>query len=135
MILVRVSKYFEKALKLLTGMEDSKKDIIKLKFAICLTKLISRNKGLSGNENSFSVVTSLRQLEASSGVSFPIIQLTSIADRDIQLTTAIKLIESLNIKPSEFFKMYDELTEDDLKNGRNEIESRKKIDHKKDQSN
>lgn len=113
-------------------MEQSKKDLIKLRFAICLTKLISKNKeGLSGNEDNVDVISSLRQLEASSGVSFPIIQLASIAKRDIQLSTAIRLIESLNIKPSDFFALYENLSDADLKNGLVEIEARKKNLNKK----
>lgn len=72
------------------------------------------------------MISSFRQLKASLGVSFPIIQLTSTANRDIQITTAIRLIESLNIKPSEFFTLYENLSEDDLKEGLKEIEKRRK---------
>lgn len=113
-------------------MEQSKKDLIKLRFAICLTKLISKNKQtLSGDEDDVDVVSSLRQLEASSGVSFPIIQLASIAKRDIQLSTAIRLIESLNIKPSEFFALFENINDIELKKGMAEIEKRKKkLDNK-----
>lgn len=108
-------------------MEESKKDIIKLKFAICLNRFISMNKEHHGSEkDNIDVISSFRQLEASSGVSFPIIQLTSVANRDIQLSTAIRLIESLNIKPSDFFTLYESLTEDDLKTGLKEIEKRKR---------
>ena len=108
-------------------MEENEKGLIKLKFAICMSKLISKNKGLSGTD----IVSSLRQLESSSGVSYPIIQLTSIAKRDIQLTTAIRLIESLNLKPSEFFLLYDNLTEEDLKTGLKEISRKKELQSKK----
>ncbi|HTN45860.1 MAG TPA: hypothetical protein VL098_05885 [Flavipsychrobacter sp.] len=107
-------------------MEESKKDIIKLKFAICLTRLISQNKGLSGSKNDIDIVSSLRQLEAASGVSYPIIQQTSVGKRDIHLSTALRLIESLNLKASDFFKLYENLTEQDLKEGAKEIEERNK---------
>lgn len=107
-------------------MEKNKKDLIKLKFAICLNKFLLENKKNNNENEIIDVISSLRQMEASSGVSFPIIQLTSIASRDIQITTAIRLIESLNIKLSEFFALYESLDENDLKKGKLEIEKRRK---------
>jgi len=124
MILDRVSKNILNILKLLLYMEERKKEIIRLKFAICLSRLLAKNKMLS--ESDISTISSLRQLEAASGVSYPIIQQTSIGRRDIHLSTALRLIESLNLKASEFFALYDSLTERDLKEGLKEIEARKK---------
>lgn len=107
-------------------MEERKKEIIRLKFAICLSRLLAKNKMLSEAESDINTISSLRQLEAASGVSYPIIQQTSVGKRDIHLSTALRLIESLNLKASEFFELYESLTERDLKEGLKEIEARKK---------
>ena len=112
-------------------MEESKKEVIRLRFAICLSRLIAKNKGLSGNGNDIDIISSLRQLEAASGVSYPIIQQTSVGKRDIHLSTALRLIESLNLKASDFFELYESLTEKDLKEGMKDIERRNKKQVKK----
>jgi len=103
------------------------KELIKLKFAICLNAFIERNKelGIKANDKK-SFINGLRKLEAASGVSFPIIQLASVANRDIQLTTTMRLIENLGIQSEEFFKMYDNLSEKEIRIGKERIQARKR---------
>lgn len=113
-------------------MESHDKILIRLKLAACLRAILAKNKAiaskneLSGIEN-VSLVDSIRQLEASSRLSYTIIQGVFSGDRDIQFSTLIGVIEDgFGISVSEFAAIYDSITDEDIKRTKKEIASSRK---------
>ncbi len=79
-------------------------------------RIIDDNKLKSKQAGSDSdLIDGLRQLEASSGISYPILQKISKGNRNPQLSTVISIIESFGMKPSDFFKMFENVTDNDIK--------------------
>lgn len=112
-------------------MDKKEKDNIKLKLAASISKILKKNKRIIEENQAKNVedpllVDNLRQLEALSGLSYTIIQTTSVGERDLQFSTLITLIESLKITFVEFASVYDKLTEKDLEDTKAEIDARKK---------
>ena len=112
-------------------MNDGNKEYIKLKLASCFRSILKKKKsiGLKNKENhveDLRLVDSMRQLEAESGLSYTIIQGASVGKRDIQFTSLITMIENLGLTFSEFANLYDKLTEKQINDVKNEIESKQK---------
>ena len=97
-------------------MEIKEKKYIKMKFAICLKTLIKENKA-KAKENKIKgiedhkLISSLRKLESSSGISFPIIQKISTGSKNAELTTLVALAEGLDISVGYLFSVYDKITD------------------------
>lgn len=113
------------------GMEQKEKDYTKLKLATCVRKILNENRLRDANNKSkgiedMSLVDSLRQIEAASGLSFTIIQSTSTGKRDPQFTTLIALIDSLGISFSKFASIYDKISEAEIEEVKKDIETRSK---------
>ena len=97
-------------------MEIREKRQIMMRYAICLNRLIAANKNhnaqpKTGRRAIPSRVTSLRKLEASSGISFPIIQSISKGKKNPALTTIIAIADGLGITILDFFSTYNAITD------------------------
>ena len=120
-------------------MQENGKEYIKFKLATCL-RIILRNKKNLDLENKVNkiedlrLVSSMRKLEAESGLSYTIIQNVSVGKRDIQFTNLITLIENLGISFSEFAELYDSIASKQMMEEKDIIEknkTKKKIRSKK----
>ena len=114
-------------------MEEKEKINTKLKLAACLRKIMHANKNINTTDGSEMplLVDGIRQLEASSRLSYTIVQGVSVGQRDPQFTTLITIIEEgLEMSLTEFSKIYDSITDDDLKATKKEIAEAKKISTK-----
>lgn len=111
-------------------MKEKEKEYIKLKLASCF-RIILKNKKEIKLENKANdvedlrLVSSLRQLESESGLSYTIIQRISVGKRDIQFTSLITLIENLGFTFSEFANLYDSITEKQIADEKIGIENNK----------
>jgi len=113
-------------------MEAQDKILIRLKLAACLRVLLAKNKAiavknqLSGIED-VSLIDSIRQLEASSTLSYTIIQGIFSGGRDIQFSTLIGVIEDgFGISVSDFAAVYDSITDEDIKSTKKDIANAKR---------
>lgn len=113
------------------GMEASEKEYTKLKLATCIRKILKENK-LTGTQNQnkgiedLSLVDSMRQVGAASGLSFTIIQETSAGKRDPQFTSLISLIDALGISFTKFAGIYDKITDAEIAEAKKDIEAKMK---------
>jgi len=112
------------------GMEQSEKEYSKLKLATCIRKVLKENR-LTGTQNQnkgiedISLVDSMRQVGAASGLSFTIIQETSAGKRDPQFTSLISLIDALGITFSKFATIYDKITDAEMEEVKKDIEAKR----------
>jgi CHASE3 domain sensor protein len=113
-------------------MESSDKILIRLRLAASLRAILAKNKDtvanneINGTEN-VSLIDSIRQLEASSRLSYTIVQGVFSAERDIQFTSLMSIIEEgFGLSLSEFSKIYDSMSDEDLKRTKKEIASSKR---------
>jgi len=124
-----VNKFFR--LPEFPGMEALEKEYTKLKLATCIRKILKENR-LTGTQNQnkgiedLSLVDSMRQVGAASGLSFTIIQETSAGKRDPQFTSLISLIEALGISFAKFASIYDKVTEAEIEETKKDIETKRK---------
>lgn len=100
-------------------MNFKEKEIIKLKLGICLQHIISANKGKAtenreAGKEDVLLVTSLRKLEAASGIDFSTIQRISVGDKNAEFSTLVALADGLNITPSELIAYYPEITSKEI---------------------
>lgn len=112
-------------------MEKDEKQNIKIKLATCLRAILKERKQVGLRNKSVGIedlalVETMRQLEAASGLSYTIIQTTSVGKRDIQFTTLINLLDSLRISFADFANSYDRITDKDIKKTLEEIQATKK---------
>jgi hypothetical protein len=112
-------------------MQNLNKEYIKLKLASCFRKILKQKKNISRknklrNIQDLRLVDSLRQLEADSGLSYTLIQTAYTAKRDIQFSSLIILIESLEISFTDFAKIYDKLSDEQIEIEKMEIEKKKR---------
>jgi hypothetical protein len=106
-------------------MEEKEKILIKLRLAATLRKIFEQNK--KTKNDSVTLVKNVRQLEAASGLSFNIVQGVYSARRDIQLTSLITLVEEgLEMKFSDFVKMFDAISVEEIKEVKKDIAMAKK---------
>ena len=102
-------------------MEEKDKVLHRLKLATALRKILTRNKeqveqNIVNDVESIWIVDSIRQLEAASRISYTIVQGAFAGKRDIQFTSLISIIgEGFGITLSEFAKIYDGVTDDEIK--------------------
>ncbi len=114
---------------------DSNNEIL-LRVAVCIRLILKKNKTISrankekGIED-LTIVDALRQLEAASGVSYPIVQKLSVGERDAHITTVIRVIEGMGVTPGVFFTMYDKVTKAQIQAAVKEIEESRKAAGKK----
>lgn len=109
-------------------MEEGNKDYIKLRLATCFRLILKNKKRISLRNKTQDIedlrlVDSMRQLEAESGLSYTIIQSTLAGKRDIQFTTLMTMIENLGLTFTEFAKLYEKTTENQLNSEKEEIEN------------
>ena len=100
-------------------MKNKDKEDIKLKLAICLNKAITSNKIIAKTNKAEGrkdpkLVTSLRQLEAASGIDFPTIQRISVGSKNASFSTIVALTEGLGLSLSEFLSCYPVITAEEL---------------------
>ncbi len=116
-------------------MEKDDKQYIKYKLACTLRQLLKEQKQIAVKNKTAGIedvtfVDTMRQLEAASGLSYTIIQTTSVGKRDIQFTSLITLLESLKISFSYFASCYERISDKDIKKTLEEIQAGKKKDVK-----
>lgn len=90
------------------------------RFAIAVNKIIQSNKEKAAESRlngvrDIKLTTSLRKLEASSGISFPIIQRISTAKKNPALTTIVAIADGLGISEEELFKFYLQVSDQEIK--------------------
>lgn len=112
-------------------MEQKEKEYIKLKLAATIRKILHQNKQTEQKNKGegiedVSIVDSMRQLEAASGLSFTIIQTISAGKRDPQFSTIITLAESLGITLSSFSQVFETIKDSEIADLRKEIEAKRK---------
>ena len=90
-------------------MEASDKQLIQLKIAVCIDKLISERKKGKIKDYDFKSVTSLRKLAAAAEVEYTIIQKIAAAQRNPALSTVIAIADGFNISTAEFFAVFDQV--------------------------
>ena len=108
-------------------MDEKGKEHIKFKLATCFRIILNKKKKLEKKNKTHRIedlklVSSMRQLEADSGLSYTIIQTLSVGKRDVQFTSLIILLESLEISLLDFAKIYDNITEKQMTEEREKIE-------------
>lgn len=112
-------------------MEASEKEYTKLKLATCIRKILKENR-LTGVQNhnkgieDLSLVDSMRQVGAASGLSFTIIQETSVGKRDPQFTSLISLIDALGISFTKFASIYDKISDAEIEEVKKDIVAKRK---------
>ena len=129
-------KNFLEFLEFSIEMEKQEKEYTKLKLAACLRKIIKKNKiteqnNKKGGIEDLSLVDTMRQLGYSSGLSYTIIQTASAGKRDINFTTLLTIIDSLDMKFSDFAILYEKITENEIRATEAEIEAAKRKSSKK----
>ncbi len=90
---------------------DAKQKIeAKYKLGICISKIIATNK----TKDNLNLITSLRKLAAASEIEYSIIQKITSGKKDPQHTTIASIIEGFKISPTEFFTIYDSITDAEI---------------------
>lgn len=112
-------------------MEIENKEYIRLKLATCFREILKKKRKIDQKNKKNEIedlrlVSSMRQLEAESGLSYTIIHGVSVGKRDLQFSSLMTIIESLGLSFSEFAKAFDKITDQQIQNTISEIESRKK---------
>lgn len=91
-------------------MDVKEKLLARYKLAITIQKIISNN----GSRNEDGLVTSLRKLAASSQTEYSIIQKITSGKKDPQFTTLIAIIDGFGISFSEFSKIFDSISDEEI---------------------
>jgi transcriptional regulator with XRE-family HTH domain len=104
-------------------METSIKKKIQLKIGITLQKIIQMKK--AGSDEDHKIIKSLRNLAATSGIEYALIQKISNSSKNPALTTLVGIADAFNMKMAEFFEVFDRITENEI------IEETKKLEDKK----
>lgn len=112
-------------------MEKKEKEYIRNKFATWLRNTLKDKKRIATHNKShgiedISLIESMRQLDAASGLSYTIIQGSSVGKRDIQFTTLLTIVDSLKISFAEFATQYEKITDEDIQKTMQEIKASKK---------
>ena len=102
------------------------KEYIKLKFGLCLKRIIEGNKSKS-QENRLEgikdhkLIPSLRKLEAATGLRFATLQEIAAGKGNATCTSIVTIAETLNMSLSQFFSHYDAITEKDVSDYKAEL--------------
>lgn len=113
-------------------MDTSDKILTRLKLAASLHLILKRNKAkATSNEakgiEDVTLIDSIRKLEASSRLSYTIIQGVFSARRDIQFSSLVSIVEDgFSISMIEFAKIYDSITDEEVKLIKKEISNAKR---------
>ena len=90
--------------------------------SLTLSNKIIIKERLANGVGNIRLVDGVRQLESSSGLSYTIIQGVFAAKRDLQFTTLLGILgEGLEMTLTDFAKIYDSITDDDIKVAKKEI--------------
>ncbi len=96
------------------------KEFIKLKFGLSLKRIIEENK-LKAKENQLQgtkdhkLISSLRKLEAATGLRFATLQQIAAGEVNATCTTIVTIAETLGLSLSQFFSYYDNTSEKEVK--------------------
>lgn len=113
-------------------MDTNDKILTRLKLAASLRLILNKNKAkATSNEikgiEDVTLIDSIRKLEASSRLSYTIIQGVFSAQRDLQFSSLVSIIEDgFSISMIEFAKIYDSITDEEIKLIKKEISSTKR---------
>lgn len=113
-------------------MDTSDKILTRLKLAASLRLILNKNKAKATNNElrgieDVTLIDSIRKLEASSRLSYTIIQGVFSAQRDLQFSSLVSIVEDgFSISMMEFAKIYDSITEEEIKLIKKEINSTKR---------
>ena len=104
---------------------------VKLRLATALRKAMHNNKLIEQTNKEkgiedVSLISSMRQLEAASGLSFTMIQTIYTAKRDPHFTSVITILEALEISFPEFAVLYNGITNTEIEETKKAIEAGKK---------
>ena len=96
-------------------MDTKEKNIVKIKIALCIYKLVQERKMISVQKDTPSFqahksVTSLRKLASASGIDYSIIQKIGSGKRNPTLSTLVSICQGFEIQTSDFFLMFDKIT-------------------------
>lgn len=100
--------------------DNSEKESIKLKYATALHYALKNSK-----------FESIRKLATDSGMEYAHLQRVFSGKVDVSLTTSISILEALEIKLSDFFALYETITEKKIKEFSIHQESQKRKREKK----
>ena len=100
-------------------MNAREKLITRHRLGLCIQKILEENS----NKNKVNLATSLRQLAASSGIEYAIIQKISSGKKDPQWSTIISIVDGLSLRIDDFIAFYTKITDEEVAD---EIEKRKK---------
>ena len=103
-------------------MDVKEKLLAKYKLALTIQKIISNN--LSKNKE--GSVTSLRKLAASSETEYSIIQKISSNKKDPQFSTLAAIIDGFGISFSEFERIYDSISDEEIDEYKNLLKEKLK---------
>jgi transcriptional regulator with XRE-family HTH domain len=92
-------------------MEPKEKTFTRIKLTLTIQRIIADNK----NSKDSNKPSSLRQLAASSGVEYSIIQKISSGKKDPQFTTMVSILDGFGISEVEFFAFYNEVSGQEIK--------------------
>ena len=106
-------------------MDAKEKLIARYRLALTIQKIISENvsKNVEGS------VTSLRKLAASSETEYSIIQKITSSKKDPQVSTLTAIIDGLELSFSEFSKVFDSITNEDIDGYKRSLKEKSKRVH------
>ena len=106
-------------------MDAKEKLIARYRLALTIQKIISENvsKNVEGS------VTSLRKLAASSETEYSIIQKITSSKKDPQFSTLIAIVDGLELSFSEFSKVFDSITNEDIDEYKRSLKEKSKRVH------
>ncbi len=94
---------------------QQEKDFIQLRFGLTLKRILDQNSNRAKDNKSRGIkehklISSLRQLEASTELRFATIQQVSTGNVNASLTTIVAIAEALDIPLHELFIRYEQIT-------------------------
>lgn len=109
-----INKYFQFS-EFSVKIEEIKKIDTELRLAACIRKIMQENRKVNiKNEKKNNLVDEVRQLEASSRLSYTIVQGVSTEERNPQFATLIALIKDcFEMTLTDFAKIYDSISEEE----------------------
>jgi transcriptional regulator with XRE-family HTH domain len=95
------------------------KHLIKMKLGLCLRRILDERKNLAKERKlegikDHKLISSLRKLEAATGLRFATLQEISVGKTNASITSIAIIAETLDMSLSQFFSYYDKITEDEV---------------------